>query len=68
MERPSWSRARVYYSDDGKQITRVQFRKLGSFDIDLRPWELWCFWVGGFEETSFVFQHRTPYGGVVRSD
>jgi len=37
---PSWSRARVYYSDDGKQITRVSFRKMGSFDIDFRPWEL----------------------------
>ena len=37
---PSWSRVRVYYSDDGKQITRVSFRKMGSFDINFRPWEL----------------------------
>lgn len=37
---PSWSRVRVYFSDDGKQITRVAFRKMGSFDIRFRPWEM----------------------------
>ncbi len=37
---PSWSRVRVYFSDDGKEITRVAFRKIGSFDIDFKPWEL----------------------------
>lgn len=37
---PSWSRVRVYFSDDGEEITRVTFRKIGSFDINFKPWEL----------------------------
>ena len=36
---PSWSRVRVYYSDDGRKVTRVNFRKIGSYDIDFKPWE-----------------------------
>ena len=33
-----WSRVRVYFSDDGSELTRVGFRRIGSFDIRFRPW------------------------------
>ncbi len=33
-------RVRVHFDDDGLKITRVSFRKIGTFDISFKPWEM----------------------------
>ncbi len=33
-------RVRVYFDDDGVKVTRVAFRKIGTFDISFKPWEM----------------------------